>query len=648
MDNIPKECQSNRDSTIFVQIACYRDPECKNTIHDLFTKAVFPERIFVGLNWQYAEEDADLPYRDNPYKERIRIVKYHYTKSKGYCWALSVSETLYDGEDFILNSDSHMRFIPGWDVRMIDLYNQLVAAGHPKPAITYYPPSYTIPGANFDEIISKMAPRPLVVNGINMGIFINSRVIKFMPGGQPYIHPIVAGGFLFTSNSIISDVPYDPHLYFYGEEITVAARLWTRGYDMFHPSCILAYHLYRRQRNPQSGEKNYRSVGRHQGQHADTKELENLAYKRVRHILGSELSSDPKVIQAVEKYGLGTLRTLYQFSRFAGLDFQTVTTRPFTKLSVYFPERLPLGSIEEIKILNAAEVKSTKVGQSKKVEILSSLLSATKAKSLLDLGSLYSDAIPNIDDHLRPEYYSSFTVSYQRACLVRQHLQGKPGCFTAQMNYAAEALPCCELASVGTHFSHAPTRLIWQLLDSIRFGKSRYLCVVENNRTASALSSAPFFLPEPNFAIPHDGELTSYIWDLTKLPNLFEALPERESRARRIILDNLISAVATIKPLFAGHLELFHRLVTASCNVARLEAEKVFNDPLIVQLVAAGGEKARVALDLWWSLRRFNFNVVRNRVQHPLLNDSLKVSYLFMQAVSWEYFEELSRHMNLC
>ena len=41
----------NKDDTIFVQIASYRDPELQWTIKDLFDKAKRPENIF-GLSYK--------------------------------------------------------------------------------------------------------------------------------------------------------------------------------------------------------------------------------------------------------------------------------------------------------------------------------------------------------------------------------------------------------------------------------------------------------------------------------------------------------------------------------------------------------------------------------------------------------------------
>ena len=41
-------------STIFVSIASFRDPDCKETLKSLFTNAKHPERVYVGICEQNA------------------------------------------------------------------------------------------------------------------------------------------------------------------------------------------------------------------------------------------------------------------------------------------------------------------------------------------------------------------------------------------------------------------------------------------------------------------------------------------------------------------------------------------------------------------------------------------------------------------
>ena len=106
--------------TIFVQIASYRDPECQWTVKNLFEKAKFPERIFAGICWQFDEEhDGDCFVEPSPRPEQTRVVNVSAYDSQGVCWARHVAQTLYEGEDYVLMIDSHMRFIDDWDEALI-------------------------------------------------------------------------------------------------------------------------------------------------------------------------------------------------------------------------------------------------------------------------------------------------------------------------------------------------------------------------------------------------------------------------------------------------------------------------------------------------------------------------------------------------
>lgn len=124
--------------TIFVQIASYRDSECKFTIDDLFAKASNPERVFVGLNWQFAAEDGDVPFFDQPYRERIRLLEVPAAQSRGACWARHLTQSLYAGEAFSFQTDAHMRFAPSWDSTLVDMHERLREQGFAKPVLTHY------------------------------------------------------------------------------------------------------------------------------------------------------------------------------------------------------------------------------------------------------------------------------------------------------------------------------------------------------------------------------------------------------------------------------------------------------------------------------------------------------------------------------
>src|SRR5580765_4114541 len=65
--------QPGINERIFVQIASYRDPECQWTVKDMFEKASNPERISVGIAWQYVIGEDDTCFQVETRPKQVRI-----------------------------------------------------------------------------------------------------------------------------------------------------------------------------------------------------------------------------------------------------------------------------------------------------------------------------------------------------------------------------------------------------------------------------------------------------------------------------------------------------------------------------------------------------------------------------------------------
>src|ERR1700744_1841084 len=119
---------------IFVNIACYCDPECQEPVQDLFNKARYPNGIIACVVMQTEPRDNILFYGKN-----VRMLTIQASDSLGVCWARSMGYKLWDGEPYVLQIDSHMRFVEHWDSKMLA---ELDRCESPKPLLTTYPPAY--------------------------------------------------------------------------------------------------------------------------------------------------------------------------------------------------------------------------------------------------------------------------------------------------------------------------------------------------------------------------------------------------------------------------------------------------------------------------------------------------------------------------
>jgi hypothetical protein len=285
---------------IFVQIASYRDPELVFTVKHCLERAKNPENLVFAICWQHDENENIDELFQVVTPEQLKIIDINYKNSRGVCWARSQLNNLYDGEDFTLQIDSHTRFVQDWDAKILEMWCEL---RDPKGILTTYPPEYE-PGQEENEW--KKNPHIIHVYNIKDGHTEQrpKTPIDISTRQTPYRAIHVAAGFIFGPGKFIKDVPYDPEFYFSGEETALAVRLFTNGYNIYHPHQIIIYHYYGRKTQP-----------KHWTDNADWGKYSILAKDRLNCLLGRNTKFD------LGKYNLGSTRTLKEFMDYSGIDY---------------------------------------------------------------------------------------------------------------------------------------------------------------------------------------------------------------------------------------------------------------------------------------------------------------------------------------
>lgn len=295
------------DLRIFVNIASYRDTECQWTVRDLFEKADHPDRVFVGICWQFVPERDQECFKVETRPKQVRKIDFHAKDSRGVCWARHQVQKLWRGEGFTLQIDSHMRFVPGWDRILLEMYR---ACRNERAVLSTYPVSYEPPNKLSPPGIVTILPERFDDQGM-LKFGSSSRAPNRAPP-RPTPTAFIAAGFLFGPAKIIEQVPYDPHIYFQGEEITLAMRLWTHGWDLFTPNRHVIYHDY----------TNRPEKARHWADDVDWSVLNRKSIRRVRHLLAMDPTEDADVLVEIDRYGPGTARSLGAFEKFSGVEFK--------------------------------------------------------------------------------------------------------------------------------------------------------------------------------------------------------------------------------------------------------------------------------------------------------------------------------------
>jgi hypothetical protein len=271
-----------------------------------------PKNVYCGIvqqNDQEKDDDCLLSSTDSIVTENVTVMRIKHFEAKGPCWARYLATTLWSGQEYFLQIDSHSKFVKNWDTKCIQMMRRLSDRGIQKAVISHYPRSVEDYENNHN---------PMDVTRMCQSFFNNRGMLSFLgaegldTNNDFYETPYVAGGFMLSSYTLLNDVPYDPNLdfLFVGEEIGHSIRIWTSGYNIYTPSENIVYHEYERAGKPKVWDDNEYS--------------DKDSFEKVKKIIGLETNHElPSNIRYnMDKYGLGKQRSLQDYYKFAGIDLK--------------------------------------------------------------------------------------------------------------------------------------------------------------------------------------------------------------------------------------------------------------------------------------------------------------------------------------
>jgi hypothetical protein len=238
--------------SIFISIAGYRDMELPKTIKSLYNNADKPEELIFGIVSQ------DLKARHPKVEwlgDQVKLYKMHARDAKGAGYARKIAMELYDEEDYFFQTDSHMRFIQGWDTKLKDmLLESQKLSNNKKVILSQFPAPYTI-HSDGKDYYEKGDPDfwddvswTSVVNTWT-GVWAGNREVMEDKTKPMKSHTVLAG-LLFTIGDFVKEIPYDERICFMGEELCIAMRAYTRGWDIYAPNEMVCWHFYKRENRP--------------------------------------------------------------------------------------------------------------------------------------------------------------------------------------------------------------------------------------------------------------------------------------------------------------------------------------------------------------------------------------------------------------
>jgi len=316
------------DRTIFVSIISKSDSQCSITVTNLLRSATNPERIRVAvvdrtnsLSSRYVACDAPpIPCSSDPdqilckYNANVDVYEMKMELDAGAMFARHIGQRMYRGEYYALQVgvDAGIVFSDGWDEELI---RQLEATDNEMAIISSYlsetkirdgnrpieakPERYTICHASY-----KGDGRERRLEHIR-----SEQVHQTAPPDRtqtPMLHPFWGSELSFSRGHYVLQVPYDPKLCGLDEqdeEITMALRAFSNGYDFYTPTQSVIFRT--------KGDSNI-----HNDVVASCKgNAKNKSRKRLYSLIGLNNDEDA----TPHEYGLGAVRDIAKFFTLYGI-----------------------------------------------------------------------------------------------------------------------------------------------------------------------------------------------------------------------------------------------------------------------------------------------------------------------------------------
>ena len=290
----------NNNELIFCSVASYRDKQCPLTVMDMIKKAKNPQNLVICINQQNDKNDVDCFDKQDYKPANIKFIKLSYTDARGPCWARYLIQQVWCGEQYFLQIDSHMRFVQDWDQKCIDQLSVLPD----KSCLTNYVSNFNLEQGKPDEHNQLRGPLTIVNKETSSfdGFFrVNSNFITL--ADKPMIAKGWAACFSFSKSDLLHDAPYDPYtpFLFFGEEMDIWARMWSRGWTVYAPSEPICFTSF---------DRSYRKTF---WEHPDQKATDTLSRLRLYYKFGYLNDIHPSLKIDLEHFDLDKTKTWQQF-----------------------------------------------------------------------------------------------------------------------------------------------------------------------------------------------------------------------------------------------------------------------------------------------------------------------------------------------
>ena len=321
------------ERTIFVALASYRDYQCRDTLESMFVRARHPKRLRVAVvDQRDLETDPSCVFPrvpcvrdpDQPlckYSDQIELYDMDRHLAIGPVFARHIAYRYYRGEYYALQMDAQTTFVQDWDT---DIINQHESTGNEMAVLSHAP----------QDVIGSIDPQTGKALETKRTIMCETHYLPenylendlwnlkdhVLSESGPILQPFWSAAFSFARGHFVVNVPYDQFMTFLfsEEEISVALRGFSIGYDFYSPARNVCFHTFANGENKKDREKVplFWENEKRYGEDADH------FRSRVKAMIGLSPEKNVHAWNHVGKelYGLGGARKVTKFFDLYGID----------------------------------------------------------------------------------------------------------------------------------------------------------------------------------------------------------------------------------------------------------------------------------------------------------------------------------------
>jgi len=253
-------------NSLFIAMPSLPDTELFNTINSAYENSLNPEELHIGIYFSYSDSKDLKTVKDFiSTKKNISLIEKKISKNKsknkdkmGTGVSRCGASSLYEGQDYFFQTDSHMLFDKGWDRILIDLHEEAkYFAKNEKVVLTGYPGPHIY---EKDGIFKSKKPRyPKFLRNFMFAEVVPGWVDEEMVGRSEKFLPAIktSGSFIFGDKNFANSTGLESYIYFLDEELIQTMNLIWEGFSLVFPNIegLPLTHMYNQDINEFGGER---------------------------------------------------------------------------------------------------------------------------------------------------------------------------------------------------------------------------------------------------------------------------------------------------------------------------------------------------------------------------------------------------------